>query len=127
MIRIANCSGFYGDRFAAAREQVEGGPVDFLTGDYLAELTMLILWKTGGYAKTFVRQMQEVLATCVERGIKVVANAGGLDPAACAEAVHALGTRARVAHVEGDDVRALFPDAVTANAYLGAWPIVEAL
>ncbi len=82
MIRIANCSGFYGDRFAAAREQVEGGPIDFLTGDYLAELTMLILWKTGGYAKTFVRQMQDVLGTCVQRGIKVVSNAGGLDPAA---------------------------------------------
>ncbi len=127
MIRIANCSGFYGDRFAAARELVEGGPIDVLTGDYLAELTMLILWKTGGYARTFLRQLEEVLGTCVERGIKVVSNAGGLDPAGLADAVRALDTGARVAHVVGDDLRGRFPGALTANAYLGAWPITEAL
>src|SRR5689334_3762002 len=90
-IRVGNCSGFFGDRISAAREMVEGGPIDVLTGDWLAELTMLILWKTrarnaaGGYASTFLTQMEQVLGTCVERGIKVVTNAGGLNPAGCAE------------------------------------------
>src|ERR1035437_7542435 len=85
-VRIANCSGFYGDRVAAAREML-AGPIDVLTGDYLAELTMLILWKARrkdpgrGYAVTFLRQMEEVLGTCLERGVKVVANRGGLHPA----------------------------------------------
>ena len=125
-VRIANCSGFYGDRLAAAREQVEGGEIDVLTGDYLAELTMLILARSAhGYARTFLRQLDDVLAPCLERGIKIVSNAGGLDPAALAEKVRALG--ATVAHVEGDDLRARFPEAVSANAYLGAWGIVEAL
>src|SRR5438552_17765890 len=101
-IRIANCSGFFGDRLSAAKEQVEGGPIDVLTGDWLAELTMLVLAKNiaagrPGWAPTFVAQLREVLGTCVERGIKVVANAGGLDPAGCAEAVRALGTAASVA------------------------------
>ncbi len=159
-LRIANCSGFYGDRFAAAREMIQGGPIDVLTGDYLAELTLLILWKARakdaslGYATTFVRQMEEVLATALERGVKIVANAGGLNPAGLAaklrELSSRLGLRARIAHVEGDD---LLPrlgalqaagerlahletgqslaDAgvspVTANAYLGAWGIVAAL
>ncbi len=74
-LRIANCSGFYGDRLSAAREMVEGGPIDFLTGDYLAELTLLILWKmqqkdsNRGYALTFLRQMEEVLGTCLDKGI----------------------------------------------------------
>src|SRR6202008_4035290 len=86
-IRIANCSGFYGDRLSAAKEMVEGGPIDVLTGDYLAELTMMILFKyrmknpQGGFARTFMRQMEEVLGTCIDRGIKVVVNAGGLNPA----------------------------------------------
>ena len=77
-VRIANCSGFYGDRVAAAREMVDGGPIDVLTGDYLAELTMLILWKarqkdpSAGYAKTFLTQMEQVLGTCLDRGIKIV-------------------------------------------------------
>ena len=89
-LRIANCSGFYGDRLSAAREMVDGGPIDVLTGDYLAELTMMILFKDrmknadGGYAKTFLRQMEEVLGTCIARGIKVVVNAGGLNPAGLA-------------------------------------------
>src|SRR5215510_16588251 len=80
-LRIANCSGFYGDRLSAAREMVEGGPIDVLTGDYLAELTMMILFRDrmkrpdGGFARTFLRQMEEVLGTCVQRGIKVVVNA----------------------------------------------------
>jgi len=126
MIRIANCSGFYGDRLAAAREMVEGGPIDVLTGDYLAELTMAILARSEhGYARTFLRQLDDVLAPCLERGIKIVSNAGGLAPAALAEQVRALG--AKVAHVEGDDVHDRFDGALTANAYLGAWGIVEAL
>ena len=89
-MRIANCSGFYGDRLAAAREMVDGGPIDVLTGDYLAELTMLILAKAqakdpgAGYARTFLTQMEEVLGTCLERGIKIVSNAGGLNPAGLA-------------------------------------------
>src|SRR5690606_21359568 len=83
-LRIANCSGFYGDRLSAAREMVEGGPIDYLTGDYLAELTMALLWRTrerhGGYARTFLGQMEDVMGACLDRGIRVVANAGGLDP-----------------------------------------------
>ncbi len=156
-IRIANCSGFYGDRLSAAREMVEGGPIDVLTGDWLAELTMLILAKSkasggAGYARTFVTQMEQVLGTCLERGIKVVANAGGLDPAGCADAVRTvaerLGLAPKVAWVTGDDVLprldelrqaghelahldtgAPFGDrsAITANAYLGGWGIAEAL
>ena len=92
-IRIANCSGFYGDRLSAAAEMVNDGPIDVLTGDWLAELTMLILARTqakrpnGGYARSFVTQMEQVMATCMEKNIKVVSNAGGLDPASCAEAV----------------------------------------
>jgi hypothetical protein len=80
-IRIANCSGFFGDRVSAAKEMVEGGPIDVLTGDWLAELTMLILARTrmkrpgGGYARTFVMQMEQVMGTCLDRGIKVVSNA----------------------------------------------------
>ena len=157
-IRIANCSGFYGDRLSAAREMVEDGPIDVLTGDWLAELTMLILARSrmkrpdGGFARSFVQQLEEVLATCLERGIRIVANAGGLDPAGCATAVRELaarqGIRVRVAHVEGDDllprIGALIEagdlrdfvtgdpldDAgryLTANAYLGCWGIVAAL
>src|SRR5205085_6612332 len=113
-LRIANCSGFYGDRLAAAREMVEGGPIDVLTGDWLAELTMLILFKdrlknpNGGYAKTFVRQMEDVLGTCLERGIKVVSNAGGLNPAglvtALEELAAKLGLSPAIASVTGDDL-----------------------
>lgn len=153
-IRIANCSGFYGDRLAAAREMVEDGPIDVLTGDWLAELTMLILFKDrfknpdGGYAKTFVRQMEQVMGTCLERGITVVANAGGLNPAGCARAVQTvatgLGLSPRIAYVTGDDVLPRLSQigdltnldtgeplgdrtVLTANAYLGGWGIVEAL
>jgi hypothetical protein len=138
-VRIANCSGFYGDRLAAAREMVDGGPIDVLTGDYLAELTMLILAKAQakdpglGYARTFLTQVEEVLAPCLERGIKIVSNAGGLNPAGLAVAIEALG--ARVAYVEGDDLRgalgAITPPVdgkpVSANAYLGGWGIAAAL
>lgn len=160
VLRIANCSGFYGDRLSAAREMVEGGPIDFLTGDYLAELTLLILWRMKqkdsnlGYARTFLEQMEDVLGTCLDRGIKVVTNAGGLNPAGLAakmrELADRLGLQARIAHIEGDDVLAKLPELqargerlahldtgqaladagiqpIAANAYLGAWGIVEAL
>ena len=94
VLRVANCSGFFGDRLSAAREMVEGGPIDVLTGDWLAELTMYILHKTrersGGYARTFLAQLEDVLPTCVERGITIVSNAGGLNPEALAEAVNKL-------------------------------------
>jgi Acyclic terpene utilisation family protein AtuA len=159
-LRIANCSGFYGDRFSAAREMLEGGPIDVLTGEYLAELTMLILWKSrlkdpdAGYATTFLRQMEEVAGLALERGVKIVANAGGLNPAGLAtrlrELLQRLGLRASVAHIEGDDVlprlgelqaaghelrhldsgRSLAEacvEPVSANVYLGAWGIAEAL
>ncbi|OPG03406.1 acyclic terpene utilization AtuA family protein [Microbispora sp. GKU 823] len=148
-MRVANCGGFYGDRLSAAREMVEGGPIDVLTGDWLAELTMSILAGNRlkgrpGYARTFLTQMEQVLGTCLDRGIRVVANAGGLDPAGCAEAVsalaHRLGLRAAVAHVTGDDLMPLAEPPVnadtgetlratplTANAYLGGRPIAVAL
>jgi hypothetical protein len=95
--RIANCSGFYGDRIAAAREML-AGPIDVLTGDYLAELTMLILWKAkqkddSGYATTFLRQLEEVVEDCLDRGIKIVVNAGGLNPAGLAGRVRQLAAR----------------------------------
>jgi Acyclic terpene utilisation family protein AtuA len=143
---IGNCSGFYGDRIHAAREMVDGvgaggRGIDVLCGDYLAELTMLILAKAqakdpaAGYAKTFLTQVEEVLGTCLERGIKIVSNAGGLNPAGLAAAIDALGTGARVAYVEGDDLRgsldaitpAVTGKPVSANAYLGGWGIAEAL
>jgi acyclic terpene utilization AtuA family protein len=113
-VRIANCSGFYGDRLAAAREMVDGGPIDVLTGDWLAELTMLVLAKNmlrdpgAGYATTFVTQMEQVMGDCLARGIKVVSNAGGLSPRRCAAAVAkvaaGLGLAPVIAYVEGDDL-----------------------
>ena len=114
-VRIANCSGFFGDRLSAAREQVTGGPIDVLTGDWLAELTMLILARQrmkhgagAGYARTFLTQMTDVLGLCLERGIKVVSNAGGLDPQGLADALAAaageLGLSPRIAVVTGDDI-----------------------
>jgi Acyclic terpene utilisation family protein AtuA len=159
VVRIANCSGFYGDRISAAREML-AGPIDVLTGDYLAELTMLILWKARqadprlGYARTFLRQMEDVLGTCLERGVKIVANAGGLNPAGLAaelrELAGRLGLAARIAYITGDDLVARLPaltergidlanldtgvplagaglPVVTANAYLGGWGIAAAL
>ncbi|WP_219461987.1 acyclic terpene utilization AtuA family protein [Nonomuraea rhizosphaerae] len=147
VLRIANCSGFYGDRLSAAREMVEGGPIDVLTGDWLAELTMLILAGNRlkgrpGYAPTFLTQLADVLGLCLDRGIKIVTNAGGLDPEGCAAAVHELAARLglspKVAHVTGDDLtgydlidpatgeKPLVPP-LTANAYLGGRPIAAAL
>lgn len=141
-VRIGNCSGFYGDRVSAMREMLTGGDLDFLTGDYLAELTMLILgrdrmkYPERGYAKTFLTQLEECLGLAQDRGVRIVTNAGGLNPAGLAVAVRALaaklGVPVQVAHVEGDDLlpRAAelgFDGVLTANAYLGAWGIVDCL
>jgi len=114
VLRVGNCSGFYGDRLSAAREMVEGGPLDVLTGDYLAELTMLILWKarqkdpTAGYARTFLSQLEEVLGTCLHRGIRIVTNAGGLNPLGLADEIGklaaTLGLSPKVAAITGDDL-----------------------
>jgi hypothetical protein len=130
-IRIGNASGFYGDRFTAWREMLEGGELDVLTGDYLAELTMLILGRDRqrdpalGYAKTFLRQMTDTLALALDRGVKIVTNAGGLNPAGLASALRELSGTTRIGYVEGDALRR--PGALTANAYLGAYGIVACL
>ena len=159
-LRVGNSSGFYGDRDAASREMVEGGPIDVLTGDYLAELTMLILWKarqkdpSAGYARSVLGQMEQVLGTCLERGIKIVNNAGGLNPSGLAQQLRALaerlGLHPKIAYVTGDDLLPHMDDLlaeghelanldtavaladakaapVTANAYLGGWGIAAAL
>ena len=141
-VRIANCSGFYGDRLSAMREMLTGGDIDYLTGDYLAELTMLILGRDRmkhpdrGYAKTFLTQLEDCLGEARDRGVRIVANAGGLNPAGLADAIRALAERlgvpARVAHVEGDDLQPRATELglgtpLTANAYLGAWGIVDCL
>ncbi|MFE3865986.1 acyclic terpene utilization AtuA family protein [Streptomyces goshikiensis] len=114
-----------------------GGPLDVLTGDYLAELTMLILGRDRlknpglGYAKTFPRQLEECLGLAHERGVRIVTNAGGLNPAGLADAVRALaaklGIPASVAHVEGDDLMPYEDGALTANAYLGGAGITACL
>ncbi|HEV2365075.1 MAG TPA: acyclic terpene utilization AtuA family protein [Caulobacteraceae bacterium] len=161
VIRIANCSGFYGDRLAAAREMVEGGPIDVLTGDYLAELTMSILYaqrrergEAMGYVGTFLKQLEDVAAPCLARGIKIISNAGGLNPRSMAAEVEKilerLELKAKVAWIDGDDI---LPDLarlegegealvnldtgkalagsgvkpVTANVYFGGWGIKAAL
>ncbi|WP_031076234.1 acyclic terpene utilization AtuA family protein [Streptomyces sp. NRRL WC-3742] len=143
VLRIGNASGFYGDRFAAVREMLTGGPLDVLTGDYLAELTMLILARDRlkdpslGYARTFLRQMEECLGLARERGVRIVVNAGGLNPARLAEELRQLagrlGVETAVAHVEGDDLLArraelALPEGLlAANAYLGAFGIAACL
>ncbi|PZT69245.1 exopolyphosphatase [Streptomyces sp. SW4] len=137
VLRIGNASGFYGDRFDAMREMLTGGPLDVLTGDYLAELTMLILGRDrlkdpgAGYARTFLRQLEECLGLAHERGVKIVSNAGGLNPAGLADAVRALADRlgipVRVAHVEGDDLKDRYPDSLAAHAYLGGHGIAACL
>jgi hypothetical protein len=159
-VRVANCSGFYGDRLSALEEMVTGGPVDVVTGDYLAEVTMLILARSrlrnpdAGYATSFLKQLEPVAGEIAERGIKVVVNAGGLNPAGLARATTAmlneLSVDLAVAYVEGDDLNgriqelmaagttfenldtdAPFADwghePLTANAYLGAFGIKAAL
>lgn len=142
VLRVGNCSGFYGDRFSAMREMLEGGQLDVLTGDYLAELTMLILGRDRmkdpslGYAKTFVKQIEDCLGLALERNVQIVTNAGGLNPAGLAQRLRKvaadLGLEAKIAHVEGDDLVGRAGELglgspLTANAYLGAWGIVECL
>lgn len=137
-VRIGNCSGFYGDRISAMRDMLEGGELDYLTGDYLAELTMLILGRdrmkdaSRGYAKTFLRQAEDCLGLALDKGVKIVANAGGLNPSGLAKALDELGSGAKIAYVEGDDLLSRAQELglgapLTANAYLGSWGIVECL
>ena len=142
MLRIGNASGFYGDRASAMAEMLAGGELDVLTGDYLAELTMLILGRdrlkdaTTGYAKTFLRHLENSLGTALEKGVRIVSNAGGLNPAGLANAVRvladSLGLDVLVAHVEGDDLQPRADELglgapMAANAYLGAWGIAACL
>jgi hypothetical protein len=157
---VANCSGFLGDRFSAAREMVRGGPIDVLTGDYLAELTMALLFRKkmkdpdGGYASTFLRQTEEIMGECLDRNIRIVSNAGGLNPRALAEKLEhmasGLGLRPKIAYIEGDNLidglnelqdkgetfthqdrgvtlKEEGVNTITANAYLGGWGIATAL
>jgi hypothetical protein len=147
-LRIGNASGFYGDRLSAMREMLEGSPrLDVLTGDYLAELTMLILGKDQlkdpslGYARTFVRQAEDCLGLALERGVRIVSNAGGLNPRGLGEKLvevaRGLGVDASIAYVDGDDLRdriaelglvdERFGKPLTANAYLGGAGIADAL
>ncbi|GGX19104.1 exopolyphosphatase [Streptomyces malachitofuscus] len=136
-LRIGNFSGFYGDRLDALREMLTDGELDVLTGDYLAELTMLILARdrlkdpSAGYARTFLRQLEECLGLAHEKGVRIVTNAGGLNPGGLADAVRALAGRlgipVRVAHVEGDDLTARYPGSLAAHAYLGGFGIAECL
>jgi hypothetical protein len=156
-IRIGNASGFYGDRFAAMREMLEGGDLDVLTGDYLAELTMLILGRDRlrdpglGYARTFLRQLDDCLSLAMDRKVTIVANAGGLNPAGLAAAVRELAAKSgldpKIGYVTGDDLLPRVADLnlgaaadgatplgapasgqlVAANAYLGGWGIAECL
>jgi hypothetical protein len=157
---IANCSGYFGDRLSAAKEMVQGGPIDILTGDYLAELTMAILFgqkmrkPETGYVPTFLKQMEQVMGECLERGIRVVSNAGGLNPQGMAKELKkiadALGLHPKIACIEGDDLMARLTDLqekgeafihldkgislkdagampISANAYMGGWGVAEAL
>ncbi|MCK6460378.1 MAG: DUF1446 domain-containing protein [Planctomycetes bacterium] len=162
MIVIANCGGFWGDDPTAARRQVEGGPIDYLVMDYLAEVTMAILQKqkqkdpAAGYARDFLVQLRDVLPQCVERGITIISNAGGVNPLACRAAVEKLamelGVREKVkvgvvlgddifgdldtllgkgeplAHMEtGAPLSTVRKDVLSANVYLGAAPVAKAL
>jgi hypothetical protein len=161
-IRIASGQGFWGDQLDAPVRQVEGGPIDYLMLDYLAEVTMSIMQKqrardpSAGYARDFVPLMGQILPACVEKNIKVTANAGGVNVEGCAEAVRAvarelnLAGKFRIGIVTGDDIMPRLDELMergielrnmetgeplstvreriqSANAYLGAWPMVEAL
>ena len=161
VIKIANCSGYYGDKLSAAKEMVEGGPIDVLTGDYLAELTMTILFnqkmqrgEDKGYVGTFLKQVKDVAESCKNKNIKIVTNAGGLNPSSMASEIETilreLKIDLKVAYIDGDDLMPRLADlndqgevfknidkniplaesgyqTLTANAYLGAWGIKEAL
>jgi hypothetical protein len=157
---IANCSGYLGDKLSAAKELVEGGEIHVLTGDYLAELTMALLFRMKmkapekGYATTFLKQMNDVMGLCLEKNIKIVANAGGLNPKGLAEELEKiaeqLGINPKIACIEGDDLLPRIGELqaqgetfthldkkislkeanampITANAYLGGWGITRAL
>jgi Acyclic terpene utilisation family protein AtuA len=160
IVRVASGQGFWGDWLEAPRRQVEGGPIDYLMLDYLAEVTMSILQKQKerdpnmGYARDFVGAMDSILPTIVERNIRVVANAGGVNPPACAAAVrelaHRRGVDLRIGVITGDDLLPRLDElldqghelsnmetgaslssirerVLSANAYIGSVPIVEAL
>ena len=162
IIRVAAGQGFWGDWLEAPRRQVEGGPIDYLMLDYLAEVTMSILQKQKerdpamGYARDFVGAMESVFPAVADRGVRVIANAGGVNPPAAAAAVHGaarkhgVADRIRIGVVTGDDVlprldqllarghslanmdtgeplSAIRDRVLSANAYIGAGPIVEAL
>jgi hypothetical protein len=161
-IRIASGQGFWGDMLDAPVRQVEGGPIDYLMLDYLAEVTMSIMQKqrardpSAGYARDFVPLMKQILSACVERNIRVTANAGGVNVEGCANAVRevahelGLGGRLKIGMVTGDDIMDRLDEMLargielrnmdtdepllsvrdriqSANVYLGAWPMVEAL
>ena len=160
-IKIANCSGYYGDKLSAAKEMVDGGPIDVLTGDYLAELTMAILFNQKmqrgvdkGYVGTFLKQIKEIANTCKKKKIKIVTNAGGLNPSSMAAEIEKIlidmGLDLKVAYIDGDDLMPRMEELsdcgemlinldknipladsgchpLTANAYLGAWGIKDAL
>jgi len=161
VIKIANCSGYYGDKLSAAKDMVDGGPIDVLTGDYLAELTMTILFnqriqrgEDKGYVGTFLKQVKDVAQSCKEKNIKIVTNAGGLNPSSMASEIEKilkeLSIDLKVAYIDGDDLMPRIDElnkkgevfenidknisladsecqTLTANAYLGAWGIKEAL
>jgi hypothetical protein len=160
-VRVASAQGFWGDSLEAPRQQVERGQVDYLMLDYLAEVTMSILQKqkerdpTLGYARDFIGAVESVVPAVVERGVKIIANAGGVNPGACAAAVRAVlgrnaAARVRIGVVTGDDLLPRLDEllasghelrnmdtgeslasvrerVLSANAYLGSKPIVEAL
>src|SRR6266404_2676814 len=162
MIRIANAQGFWGDSLEAPLDQLRGGPIDYLTLDYLAEVTMSILQKQyardpqAGYARDFPQMIERGAREIVERGVKVVANAGGVNPETCGDAVAAALARAgckgcmKIGVVTGDNILHRLDELIargielrnmdtgeplaavrervrSANAYLGAFPIAEAL
>lgn len=162
LVRIASGQGFWGDMLGAPVEQVRRGPVDYLMLDYLAEVTMSIMQKqrardpSAGYARDFVPLMREILPICAERGIRVTANAGGVNPRGCADAVREataalrLERQVKIGIVTGDDILDRLDELIargvelrnmetgaalasvrervqSANVYLGAWPLVEAL
>ncbi|HEY0779562.1 MAG TPA: acyclic terpene utilization AtuA family protein [Gemmatirosa sp.] len=162
VVRVASGQGFWGDSLDAPRRQVEGGPVDYLMLDYLAEVTMSILQKQKerdpamGYARDFLGAIESVLPAVTDRGVRVIANAGGVNPEACARAVlgvareHGAAGRVRVGVITGDDLLPRLDDllasghalrnmdtgepldavrdrVLSANAYIGSTPIVEAL
>jgi len=162
VVRVAAGQGFWGDWLEAPRRQVEGGPVDYLMLDYLAEVTMSILQKQKerdpkmGYARDFLGAIESVLPAIVERGVRVIANAGGVNPVSCAHAVRDLAAakgatgQVKIGVVTGDDLLPRLDDLIargqalanmdtgeplsvvrdrvlSANAYIGSTPIVEAL